>query len=223
MAFTKLFSVSAQSSNNGDSVTTASVDSSGCDLIVINISDYLGATRSTFSDSKNNSATALTTRDDSLVARCGLLYMFPPIDKVGTGHTFTATKVSGATYPSIHVVGFSSGSAYDQQSGAGQLTVTSKQPGSLTPPADDHLFVSSICFDVANTMGIDSGFTLEQQTNYSSGQAMGGGIAYFIQTTAAAKNPTWSWGSNAGVGVAMATFVPGGAPDTTIPIGSAVW
>jgi hypothetical protein len=205
-------SVGASSSDGGSSVTTGAIDTSTATLLVVHVADYVGATASTISDSKSNTWTPLTAIGSSTMCRSHLFYCSSP--SVGSGHTFTATKVSGNTYPSIEVSAWTGAPTYDQESGHAQTTVpTDNQPGSLTPPVDNCLFVTGLCYEISELDGnvtIDSSFTKLLNNNFTSGQAMGGAFGYFEQTTAAAKNPKWDYASSIITAATMATFKPSG-------------
>lgn len=203
MAFSKIASVGASSSNSGASVTTAAIDTSGANLLVAHVADYQSATTGVLTDSKGNTWTGLTPVIPGS-ARSTLYYCLTP--SVGSGHTFAVTKVGADCYPSVQVIAFSGALAYDQEANAAGVAVSTKQPGSLTPPSEGALFVTGISWETSTTMSIDLGFTKEVDNNYSAGNAFGGAIAYFIQGAAAGLNPAWSWSGALDVGVNMATF-----------------
>lgn len=209
MAFGTPTSTKKQSTNN-TSVTSDAIDTTGYDLIVIGITSTVNAP-GTPTDSKSNTWTALTRIDGSVDAQ--FWYCINPT--VGSGHTFS-TSTSGS-YPSIFVLAISGAAAagFDQQNGS-TTTATTIQPGSITPSEDNELIVT-LCTndDVSNTLSINGGFTIAQQAVTVAFQAEGGGLAYLIQTTLAAANPTWSWGgSSEAVSTVIASFKAAGAAAT---------
>lgn len=191
--FAPVSSVSEVIGQNGGS--TSAIDTTGANLIVLTVPYYplLGGTP-TVSDSKGNSWTALTLQANQGAVR--LYYCVSPI--VGSGHTFTATGTD--IYATIDVLAFSGASAspYDQESGS-----AFDSPGSITPPQDGCLLVTASSNN-GGTTSVDSGFTGFTH-DFTPGSHMGGGIAYLIQSAAAAVNPTWT-GSNAVC--VMASFKP---------------
>jgi hypothetical protein len=207
-----IVSAGAVSSDGGSTVTTSSIDTSTATLIVVHIADYVGATASTLSDSKSNTWTALTAITSSTMCRSHLFYCSSP--SVGSGHTFTATKSGSNSYPSIQVSAWTGTPTYDQETGHAQTSVPSEnQVGSLTPPVDNSLFVTGLCYEISEidaNVTIDASFTKLLNNNFTSGQAMGGAFGYFEQTTAAAKNPKWDYASSIITAATMATFKPSG-------------
>lgn len=195
--------VAAGSSNN-NTVTTAPVDTSGADFLVAIVSDYSAGSRAVVTDSKSNTWNALTSTQSGANARNTIWWARPTT--VGSGHTFTATGTG--TFPTIDVLAFSGSavSPFDQESGAVQAFGTSVQPGSLTPPQNDCLVVTGFTADAAaGSLACSGGFTISTNVGVS-GNHERGALAYLIQTTAAAVNPTWSWSPNTTAAVRQATF-----------------
>lgn len=103
---------------------------------------------------------------------------------------------------------FSGTGSFFQES-AGGSTVgagTTCQPGSITAPQNGCLFVTALAYDGSGgPPTINSGFTILQ-----AGENIA--IAYKIQTTAAAENPTWTsdeeLGDAIGAAAVMAVFRP---------------
>lgn len=204
MAYSLIAHVEASPGATGG--TTGSIDTSGADLIVIGASWYNpgGFNDATAaSDSKSNTWTALSLQSYNPFS-IRLWYSVNPT--VGSGHTFTVNCGGNSIYPSIFAMTFSGVAAtpLDQQntnnnSGSGKK-VTS---GSITPTEDNELCVTMAGLDSSTSISVDSGFTAYTQA-FSSGVAVAGGMAYKIQTTAAAVNPQWT-GSPSGSYLARIT------------------
>lgn len=182
--------------------TTDAIDTTGANLIVLAINQYSNVSV-TASDSKGNTWTALTARKSAGGFGTTLYYCASP--SVGTGHTFT---VSGTgAYPNIGVIAVSGAAAspFDLEEGVSAgTTSTSHQPGSLTPSEDNCLVISSNS-NGGTSLSINSSFTASTVNN-TGGSYVGGGIAYKIQTTAGAENPTWSWTTSTVRASAIASF-----------------
>lgn len=171
--------------------TTPAINTTGANFIAIAIAG--GNAVETVSDSKGNTYTALTTQTTSGPDSV-LYYCVSPT--VGTGHTFTNAATS--SFSVIMVAAFSgllTSGTFDVQNGATSgATVTSIQTGSITPSANNELIVSGFAGNVgATSISIDSGFTIVQSSPYNAGTSYAGGLAYFVQSTASAVNPAWSW------------------------------
>lgn len=200
-----LISSTQVGSTNGTSVTTSGIDTTGATIIVINAVTLGGGTPT---DSKSNTWTALTAQTAPVSTnRSQLFYAVNPT--VGTAHTFSLT----ATVPALSVLAFSgvvTSLPFDVQNGAAADTVTTLSTGSVTPSEDNEVVVSglSIGGSLASDYVIDNGFTATTYIPVVGGQHFGSGIAYKIQTTAAAVNPAWS-GTSASFACTIASFKSG--------------
>jgi hypothetical protein len=210
MAITHIATVSATPGVTGG--TTAAIDTTGADLIVVSVSSYAGGMAPTLTDSKGNTYTGLTARLLSNAAH-RLFYVLAPT--VGAGHTFTVT---GATlYPAIVVDAFAGVASYQTESGATATSIASLACGSVTPSTNGALVVTGAAGDGAVTDTVSpAGFTLTQKT-FSGGNNMQGSAAWQVQATAAAINPTWSFSPAQGsAAVGAAVFVPAAAPSGAV-------
>ena len=187
--------------------TSSSIDTTGADFIVVSLSYYhTGYTTDiSLTDNKGNTWT-LVTKYAGTIAANRLYYAKNPT--VGSGHTFTTPAVPA--YFVISILAFSgvdTTSPFDVENGATSIGATSLSTGSVTPTNDNSVVVTGFTCD--NNSGvavtIDSGFT-KYSTNYSGGNNMGGGIAYLIQTTASAVNPTWNVTNFTAISAAIAVF-----------------
>lgn len=179
--------------------TTTGVDTTGANLIVLFAAYEAG---STVSDSKSNTWTALTPKGSGGVAQ--LFYCFNPT--VGSGHTFSTTPI---TYGGIFMAAFSgaTSSPFDVENGVAPGSGTSIQTGSVTPSLNNELIITGINLGgSAASPTINSGFTQTDSINANSGVSYGGSLAYLIQTSASAVNPTWSWTNAATNPAVIATF-----------------
>lgn len=187
---------------DGVSATTAGFDSTGAKLIVINVSYFSGAV--TISDSKGNSYTPLTNHIDASGAYATRIY-YCANPTVGTGHTFTVL----AAFVVVNAMAFSftgTTPTLDSENGFNHdsSTVSSWQPGSVTPSGNNELFVTCTTWNnpaVAPTASIDSSFTGLIQSQ-EGGNNLYGAAAYKIQTTGGAENPTWSFDNPVNAGAA---------------------
>lgn len=208
MAFSLVASTTGSSGSVND-YTTSGIDTTGANLIVVSIAWHPGSYGSgVLSDSKGNTWTGLTERAAFFVARNKLFYCLNPT--VGSGHTFSTGQFNGQN-PAIGVLAFSgahASSSYANENGATVAPGTSLATGSITPPENDCLVVSGLGTEKANTTtntAIGSSFTAFK-TEASGGNSCGSGIAYLIQTTASAVNPTWTWTTSTYACASIASF-----------------
>ena len=113
----------------------------------------------------------------------------------GGSHTFTTAQSN--SFPTMCVAAFS-GTATDFTPGFPvknnhSNAATSIQAGSVTPTVNNCLVVAGMSYRDTTTISISGGFTIAQQAPFIAATAIGSAIAYLIQTTAGAANPTWSW------------------------------
>lgn len=214
----------AVGSGNTNSVITAGIDTTGADLLVFVVSSLAGAgtlQRDTVGGN-NNTYTALTAYQNG-IQRLRLFYCKPTY--TGAGHTFEVQN-NGPTYPAIAAFAFSgvkATSPVDQEIGLSTGSGTSAQPGSLTPSQDDCLLIAAANVYPGGSVTIDSGFSTGSGATVISsmpGAYFGGGIAYKIQTTAGAENPTWSWTTSGNKLATMVSFLA--APVSGVPFDAAM-
>lgn len=173
--------------------TSSPLNTTGADLLIFGCASKI---LPTVSDSKSNTWTPLTSVNAGTAheSRCQLHYVANPT--VGTNHDFS-WAYAGYGSTTGFVLAFSGAatvSPFDQENGAfDNGEATSIQPGSITPTEDNELVVALATFTDDFTSGsgsINGGFTIAHQRNFSAGPCNGGLIAYLIQTSAAAANPT---------------------------------
>lgn len=185
--------------------TSGLINSTGATLGVIVIGYYVGGTPSV-SDSKGNTWTPRTAYSGT--GEPAIRIYYSALTSVGASHTFT---VSGSgIYAAICASVFSGGTVYGQESGSTANAAT-KQPGSITPAENNELLISGVISNDGTesqpTFGVDGGFAKTHNQLYFSSNCYAVAMGYLIQTTAAAANPTWSWGGGAhDVAANMATF-----------------
>lgn len=172
---------------NSSTFTTSAIDTTGATAIVVNVS-CAGIFQLT--DSKGNVWSATGSYAASPLWNV-LFYAANPV--VGTGHTFTIAS----PFCSAEVAAFSgvTGVLPMDKYLTGTGTGTSAQPGSITPTNANSVVVAGIGTPSSGTIAIsaiDSGFTITDTVNAGAGVTEGGGLAYLVQTSATAENPTWT-------------------------------
>lgn len=185
-----------QATGASTGATTAAVDTTGANLLIVHASCYGGGDAPTISDSKGNTWTARISVGGGTDARSSIWYCYG--GTVGSGHTFTISGTN--TYAVVYVQAWSgiAASAYDVENGA-NANATTIQPGSVTPSQNNVLIVSGFSENRgAFTATVDSGFTISNQNSPVGGQAVGGAFAYKILTAGGATNPTWGTLPSAG-------------------------
>lgn len=176
------------------SVTTGGINASGATILVgavigLNSPPSLGVTTS-----NSNAISYLTLQ--SHASGLALRLFFTASGSYTNGMTVSVAN-SAWSFLSVAVLALSgvASTPLDQQNGTTTGTDgTSLQPGSITPGEDNEIIVAAVTTSSTETaFSINGGFTIADQFDLSGGNHFSLGLAYLIQTTAAAANPTWSW------------------------------
>jgi hypothetical protein len=185
--------------NNGNTVTTGTLNIATANAIVVGVADYQLASLGTVTDNAGNTYTRVRTNTDGVSPRIALYVCLAPV--VSSSMTFTYTGGGGTVaYPSIYVVGLHSTYplVVDQQNGTGLSSATSGQPGSITP-SQDNCIVFTACnstgsFGVPAPPSVSSTYSTNiMRAPFVNLRNFAGGMAWNIQTTATATNPTWTY------------------------------
>ena len=180
----------AYSAGGSSGGTSSSIDTTGatCLIAIVGNENVLG----TFSDSKSNVWTQLGLSQISGSAAVSAWIAMNPT--VGSGHTFTAG--SSTSFPTFCVGAFSgvaTSFALHLPMKTNNATATSIQAGSITPAANNCVVIAGMAYRDTTTISINGGFSITNQNPFIGATAVGSAMAYLVQTSAAAANPTWSW------------------------------
>ena len=183
-------------SSAGTSATTPTMNTTAANYIKVFVPDYQPIAVCLVTDSKANTWILDTSVNDGTLTRGRTFHCAPCI--VGGAHSFTIGSGCGtATFPSIIVgawSGVSTSSSEGVRTGAGLASATSGQGGSITPGQANSLVITCVSENGTTTAPtIPSGYTSVATVGQVASQHLGGGMAYKLQTTPAAENPTWSY------------------------------
>src|SRR5215472_13389017 len=206
-----LLAHTGQGSTNQSTFTTSAIDTTGADLLVVQVVDSNHGT--TLSDNKGNTWVSAAGPTTTNGPDAQLYYATNPI--VGTGHTFTATVTSQSPALLVQAWSGSGSSPLDQTNFANGLFVSTLQPGSVTPGQNGELIVTGQCSgSTSGSSSVNLGFTISDSFLQVNGQHVGGALAYLVQGTAAAINPTWTGTGLNFTGATIATFKAAAAAAT---------
>lgn len=177
---------------NGTDVTSATINSTGANLLVAVVADYGLGVAGNVTDTKGNSWTPKTIyADGGNLSRVRLFWSKP--SSVGSAHAALYT----GTQPSIAFAAFSNTNASPFESEVGTSgTSVSPAGGSITPGANNGLIISAFCGLSNLPITPDPTFTIIGSAIASSANNFSIGMAYLIQTTAGAVNPVWTVNSS---------------------------
>lgn len=194
-------------SSNASTVTSNAIDTTGANFIIVTIAYYQVVP--TFLDSAGNTWTLVRTDVQATNDHLRTYICYSPI--TSATHTFSANGSGGNTYPAIAISSWSGvlSSGLDKQSGAGANSASSIQPGSITPTVNKELLICVFASDNAATSSqtINSPFTKIEGFG-SQPFSLGVGMAWYIQPTAGAINPTWSFSGNSLLISSIFSFKP---------------
>ncbi len=215
MAFALVASI--QQARANDDPTTSAIDTTGASLLVAAICHH-SAGAGSMVDSKGNTWVELTAQVVT-TSRARMFYVLNPT--VGSGHTATFDGNPFGTLSFAAFSGANTTDVFDIENGATDDSASSLQPGSVTPNQNDSLIVTALAFnDTVAAPAINGGFSTPVTTEHNAGTAdRGGSIAYLIQTTATAANPTWTTSVAVDAAAVIAVFIPaaGGGGVTASP------
>lgn len=202
-------------STNGTSVTTSAIDTTTSHSLFLIVTQNTPES-GTLTDSKSNTWVPLTAQSPFSAGSLRIYYCVNS-PTVGSGHTFTWTA-GGSQLPSIAVAAFTDIVSFESESGNIGGSTDSVQPGSLTPSLDNSILITGeIDVAVGSSATVDQGFTISDSTNVVAATSYATRLAYLIETTATAKNPTWQTSPSQPVSLAavMAVFRPGAGTNPT--------
>lgn len=183
---------------SGDGTTTPAIDTTGATLLVCSTST--DSSPAPTDNMGNTWVLAVKSGNGGSFNNSNAIY-YVENPTTSASHTFTPQ----GSLPGFAVAAFSgtlTSSSLDQTNS----TASSTSPGSITPGVDNELIITGEGGSASGTVTIDLGFTILEQYNGAGGATYGAGIAYLIQTTATAVNPTWTWTVFGGVCCTIASF-----------------
>ncbi len=177
-----------------DNPTTNTVDCTGATLLVVNAATLNGISGGVPTDSQSNAYGSTGASCNSPFSQACLYFLYSP--SVSSSMTFTLPGTS--LFGAIEVIGFSGTSGTVEESvaeGTAATATTCQTASALTPSTNNQVIVSG--FYATNdgggaTYSIDSGMTITDFDPFVTGTSEGGGVAYKVQTTATAIQPTWT-------------------------------
>lgn len=204
MAITRIAQASAV--DTGTTVaTTAAINTTGATLIVLVRASGAGSPP-TPTDSALNVWTALTEYNNtSSAGKMRAYYVVNPT--TNAAHTFSMSGAGGPAIAVIAYAGTHASAPFDVENGDTTTpTGSSIQPGSVTPGTANEVVVTCAAQQQqGDTLTIGGTFGVRTATA-ATAFAPGISLADEIQTTATARNPTWSVTNFQNVSANIATF-----------------
>lgn len=170
------------------------IDTTGANLVVVNVAWYPGSTP-TITVTKSVGSITLTPLTGVVSGNTKNQLFYYSGSNVGSGDVITVTGTS--IFCSAQVVAFSNVTGFDtgKENGTASGAVQTWATGSVTPSQNNALLIAGASEDAGGATititNIDSSFFLVE-SNLSSGTVQDGAIAYKIISNGAAQNPTWT-------------------------------
>lgn len=191
MPITKKSSLYEGSTTGSPFTTAGSIDTTGASVILVFITDYNGNPASTISDNQSNSyGSPILAPSLSGSVRVQVWVKFSPT--TNAAHTWTTG--ASAFAPSLAVLALTNTavSAVDQTISASATASATVQPGSITPSASNGIIITG--YGSANIHdSVSAPFSPVDGQIIVSGEHESLAMSFEIQTTATARNPTWTW------------------------------
>lgn len=198
----------------GPSTTSAAVDTTGATLLIVAVSKSgVGnvASGAAISDSQGNTWQAGSDVSNSALNAC-IWYAYNKgagALSTSASHTFTigSPNTSGAVCCAFSGTLVSS-TPLDQQNTNTAATATTVTTGSITPGQNNELVIAIIDAQVASTapFSINNIYNMNEYIPGVAGNVQAIGMAYLIQVTAAATNPTFTVTIASNLAAAIASF-----------------
>lgn len=209
MAIAPVADANAHYTSASSGATTAARDTTGANLIILNINGY--GTGGALSDNKGNTSwTELTAYNAGNQPRMRTFYCANP--NVGAGHTFT---LSGSNlYGSIFMSAWSgvdTADALEAQNGSSTTSGGSSRNSGTVSPANDGALILAHYAGFANPPSFSGSPSFTTLAAYAGVGSVyfSAGQAYYIQPTAGSINSGWSWPAilSGGLGYHVAQIV----------------
>lgn len=203
MAHTQVAAWTGIQGNNVLSKTTAAVDTTGADLIVVAITTNSGTP--TLSDSKSNTYT-LVSGYPHVNAGDSLYLYYKENPTVGAGHTITITASTGGSFVTIQAGAWSGNAASSSVDQATFATGSSSAPnsGNVTTTQAAELIIGAFTLATgSNITWADAG------SNVVISQSGDGGSGGVAALTARIVSATGSYAASAGTGGVSGAWVAG--------------
>lgn len=184
--------------------TTSAVDCTGANLFVVHLG-MVTSVSNTLSDSTTALWDCASVTPQTVGINLGQLCFAKNVTGSAT-QTFTLTCTN--CFFAMEAIGFSGAdisAPLDQQSGSIQAAASTIQAGSVTPGSDGQVIVSGVEIQAGDLTSVDLSFVISDHTA-NSGSNVGSGMAYLIETTATAKNPTDTMSGSSSLAAINATF-----------------
>jgi hypothetical protein len=157
------------------------------------------------SDSQSNTWTAGPTATDVSGSVVQQYYVYAP--STSSTQTFTGTSTTGQATIVVEAFSGAVTSPLDQTGSNTQTSGTSVTSFGATPGQNNELAVASIVCRDGTSVSINSSFTIPTNGSYDHGTNVWcTGQAHFIQGTAGALNPTYSWTGTTSAAAVIGTY-----------------
>lgn len=213
MAFALVAHVQTAGGVNGG--VSSAIDTTGANLIVINVSFRASAGISVTDNKGNTYTSAVTSVVGGAITNVSTLF-FCLAPTVGTGHTFTLSNPNSFSIAEITAWSGAAAASVLDVTNNNNGTGSTQQAGAVTPSQGNSLVIAGLSSQVASAASIDGGFTISDQAAIVGGSYYSGATAYLVQTAAALANPTWS-STAVTSGATIAVFKPGAATTAITP------
>jgi hypothetical protein len=202
-----------QGSPDGNNFTSTAIDTTGATAILVIVSNFSGDAAATLTDSVGNSYGAAT---NVVGGNARLQYWLKAGPTTSATHTFTLGGASfGSSIAVIALSGTATASAFGTPTTASGSAVSTLQPGSITPDQDGEALITAYAASDTVT-SVSAPFSPVDGSQAATGNHLAIALAFELQTTATARNPTWTASGATDMAVFMVNVKPAAAAADTL-------
>ena len=189
--------VSGTSKANGGfgPLTSDAFSTIGADLIVVYVGHLNSQATTCIDNQGGNTYTQLSGASRQTGTVSGAIWYIQNPATSAT-HTITVDDAGASVVFNISALAFSGSttSAAHTDNGNASSSAATLQPGSATPSEDNCVLCCGLIHNDPSSPApsIDGGFTIGTSVAAVAATSFGSALAYLIQTTATAANPTWT-------------------------------
>lgn len=177
-----------QGSADGDTVTTAAIDTTTSDFIAVAVALTGSGSSVTITDSEGNS---FVSHGAYTGGANSVQWYSCANPNVSANHTFSTTLASRC--PTIAVVALNGVTAFRTDDGTQSNGATTNTSPSVTPLAADELLLSALMFANTDTVTADPPLTVLQQTTFVSGERTALAVGWGVTPNTTPLTTTWDW------------------------------
>lgn len=177
----------------GLTLATVTVNTTSTQFLMATETDFQAIAAGTLYDNQGNTYTLDRTDNDGSVARYRTYHAYVLFPNAATVISYSITATAYVTLAVSSWNGVALTNPVDATAGQGLSAAVSGTPGSVTPSMNGCLIYTAVNARNSGSPTIAGGYTTIVSRPFINVTQFATGVAYLIQTTAAAANQTWNY------------------------------